>query len=62
MNKGVSNCLRPPKGIYGGSVAAPVAKKVLERYFAKKNDPETEKEINSQASLIEKRETLKVFN
>ncbi len=49
-------------GGHGGSVAAPVAQKVLERYFAKKNEPETEKEINSQASLIEKRETLKVLN
>ena len=49
-------------GGHGGSAAAPIAKKVLERYFAKKNEPETEKETNSQASLIEKKETLKVFN
>jgi penicillin-binding protein 2 len=36
-------------GGHGGSVAAPVAKKVLERYFSLKNTEE--KEENSQASL-----------
>jgi penicillin-binding protein 2 len=38
-------------GGHGGAVAAPVAKKVLEKYFAKKNELKSENAKNGQASL-----------
>ena len=38
-------------GGHGGSVAAPVAKKVLEKYFTKKNRPKTEDLKEDQAFL-----------
>jgi penicillin-binding protein 2 len=38
-------------GGHGGSAAAPVAKKVLERYFVKKNELKTEDKKAGQASL-----------
>ena len=38
-------------GGHGGSAAAPVAKKVLERYFSKKSELETENAQEEHASL-----------
>ena len=49
-------------GGHGGSAAGPIAQKVLARYFAKKNEPAAGKGTNSQVSLVEKKETLKVVN
>jgi penicillin-binding protein 2 len=39
-------------GGHGGSAAAPVAKKVLAKYFAKKNEHGTEEVKAGQASLL----------
>jgi penicillin-binding protein 2 len=38
-------------GGHGGSAAAPIAKKVLEKYFAKKNELKTGKDQDGKASL-----------
>jgi penicillin-binding protein 2 len=38
-------------GGHGGSIAAPVAKKVLERYFSSRKEPAVEEKTKSQASL-----------
>jgi cell division protein FtsI/penicillin-binding protein 2 len=38
-------------GGHGGSAAAPVAKKILARYFTKKSELEKNKQVESQASL-----------
>jgi cell division protein FtsI/penicillin-binding protein 2 len=40
-------------GGHGGSAAAPVAKKILQKYFAKKNELQTAEERGEKISMME---------